>query len=301
MCFIEINTLATLQKILSRSLTNPMSRIAKFIAVTFFALASVVMQAEPVRPLKQPATNTVDFPETEIRAIITEVAKLFALKVAIPEQLTGHTSVKLRDVTWQQLYKVILQPIGYEFIERGSAVTVLRNEEVDALPPDKNVVEILFQQPQSLADYIRKIYVDRVKLEVLAEELIVVTNPRYTQMVLNEIERLDSPRERLDPFPRKVYFPEKIPAQPLQSEAEWMPQKQPEIMETQIIIVQWIDAYAATSVVKREFPDLSKVVPDRRSNALVVTCTPLQFRKVQALVKYLDDKKWYTRPEKKAL
>src|SRR5450432_2483344 len=58
-------------------------------------------------------TLSVDFPDEEIRTVLRNVADLFELNLVIPDTLQGKTSVKLRDVTWRQIFKVVLEPVGY--------------------------------------------------------------------------------------------------------------------------------------------------------------------------------------------
>ena len=58
-------------------------------------------------------TLSVDFPDEDIRTILRNVADLFELNIVMPEALRGKTTVKLRDVTWRQIFENILrQPNG---------------------------------------------------------------------------------------------------------------------------------------------------------------------------------------------
>ena len=53
-------------------------------------------------------TLSVDFPDEDIRTILRNVADLFELNIVMPEALRGKTTVKLRDVTWRQIFENIL-------------------------------------------------------------------------------------------------------------------------------------------------------------------------------------------------
>ena len=70
-------------------------------------------------------TLSVDFPDEEIRNVLRNVADLFELNLVIPEALQGKTSIKLRDVTWRQIFTVVLQPVGYTFVEEGNIIKVV--------------------------------------------------------------------------------------------------------------------------------------------------------------------------------
>src|SRR5688572_23910626 len=59
---------------------------------------------------------SVDFPDEDIRNILRNVADLFELNLIIPETLQGKATIKLRNVTWRQIFAKVLTPIGYGFI-----------------------------------------------------------------------------------------------------------------------------------------------------------------------------------------
>ena len=55
-------------------------------------------------------TLSVDFPDEDIRNILRNVADLFELNIIMPETLQGKTTIKLRDVTWRQIFQNVLDP-----------------------------------------------------------------------------------------------------------------------------------------------------------------------------------------------
>jgi len=79
-------------------------------------------------------TLSVDFPDEEIRNVLRNVADLFELNLVIPEALQGKTSIKLRDVTWRQIFQVVLQPVGYTFVEDGNIIKVVTQESLNLEP-----------------------------------------------------------------------------------------------------------------------------------------------------------------------
>ena len=72
----------------------------------------------PAERSEQADTISVDFPDEDVRVIIRNVADLFGLNVVIPQELTGRVSLKLRDVTWPQLFQVILEPFELHLYHR---------------------------------------------------------------------------------------------------------------------------------------------------------------------------------------
>lgn len=84
-------------------------------------------------------TLSVDFPDEEIRTVLRNVADLFELNLVIPDTLQGKTSIKLRDVTWRQIFKVVLEPVGYTFIEDGNIIKVVTTESLNLEPLSTDV------------------------------------------------------------------------------------------------------------------------------------------------------------------
>lgn len=79
-------------------------------------------------------TLSVDFPDEEIRNVLRNVADLFELNLVIPDTLQGKTSIKLRDVTWRQIFQVVLNPVGYTYIEDGNIIKVVTAESLNMEP-----------------------------------------------------------------------------------------------------------------------------------------------------------------------
>ncbi|MFT3830072.1 MAG: secretin N-terminal domain-containing protein [Opitutaceae bacterium] len=82
---------------------------------------------------------SVDFPNEEIRTILRNVADMFELNLVVPETLQGRTSIKLRNVTWRQIFREVLGPVNYTFIEDENIIRVV---SVDALAQEPNVTEV---------------------------------------------------------------------------------------------------------------------------------------------------------------
>src|SRR5258708_39742932 len=79
-------------------------------------------------------TLSVDFPDEDIKTILRNVADLFELNLVVPDTLTGKTSIKLRDVTWRQIFQVVLAPVGYTYIEEHNIIKVVSNELLQQEP-----------------------------------------------------------------------------------------------------------------------------------------------------------------------
>src|ERR1035441_1675977 len=127
----------------------------KFTYLVFLlALAAACANAQPAAPADNPPANpddvsiketeapklnvtkgakdtlSVDFPNEDIRTILRNVADLFELNLVIPDTLQGKASIKLRDVTWRQIFQVVLAPAGYTFIEDNNIIKVVSLESL---------------------------------------------------------------------------------------------------------------------------------------------------------------------------
>lgn len=83
---------------------------------------------------KDKDTLSVDFPDTDIREILRNVADLFELNLVMPDTLQGKASVKLRDVTWRQIFDVVLKQVGYTFIEKDNIVKIVSLRDLETEP-----------------------------------------------------------------------------------------------------------------------------------------------------------------------
>src|SRR5581483_11703427 len=75
-------------------------------------------------------TLSVDFPDEDVRNILRNVADLFELNIIMPETLQGKTTIKLRDVTWRQIFQNVLDPLNYTYVEDGNIIKIVSKESV---------------------------------------------------------------------------------------------------------------------------------------------------------------------------
>ncbi|HLP67920.1 MAG TPA: secretin N-terminal domain-containing protein, partial [Rhizobium sp.] len=121
-----------------------------FAAASLCALPMVAQNSAPAVSPDAPTPSTatlnekkdlisVDFPNEEIRTILRNVADMFELNLVVPETLQGRTSIKLRNVTWRQIFREVLTPVGYTFMEDENIIRVV---SVDALAQEQTVTEV---------------------------------------------------------------------------------------------------------------------------------------------------------------
>jgi len=146
-------------------------------------------------------TISVDFPDEEVRTIIRNVADLYDLNVVIPDTLVGSTSIKLRNVTWRQVFEVVLDPLGYTYIEDRNIIKVKSKEELTNEPTVTRVFLINYAVAStlqtSLAPLIDTAAGGRVQVDKRTNALLITERPSQMNEIQTIIERLDRPNPQV--------------------------------------------------------------------------------------------------------
>src|SRR5688500_13789837 len=115
----------------------------KLFSVPLFGclLAHSLGAASPASPTPdREVRHSVEYTDTDIRMILRQVSDLYDIPLIIPDRLQGRATIKLRDVKWEQLFKKILEPIGYTYVWDGSVATIESIKKEDTLkdlpPPE---------------------------------------------------------------------------------------------------------------------------------------------------------------------
>jgi type IV pilus assembly protein PilQ len=74
---------------------------------------------------KDAETMTADFPNEDIPTLLRNIAEFYHLDLApLPESVQGRITIRLRNVTWQEVFQAALAPIGHTFSEQNRRITV---------------------------------------------------------------------------------------------------------------------------------------------------------------------------------
>lgn len=146
-------------------------------------------------------TLSVDFPDEDIRTILRNVADLFELNLVIPETLQGKTSIKLRDVTWRQIFEVILTPVGYTYIEQGSIIKVVSLESLAQEPVNTEVFTLSYARAAD-AQVVISSLVDtsaggKLVVDARSNSLIITERPSRMNRIRPIIEQLDKATDQV--------------------------------------------------------------------------------------------------------
>jgi type IV pilus assembly protein PilQ len=146
-------------------------------------------------------TISVDFPDEDVRTILRNVADLFDLNLVIPDTLQGRTSIKLRNITWRQVFEVVLEPLGFTYVEDRNIIRVKSVEELTTEPVDTRVFVVNFARAEDIQGSISPL-VDsaaggQIKVDKRSNALVITERPSRMNKIQEIIERLDKPNQQV--------------------------------------------------------------------------------------------------------
>ncbi|MFP4281303.1 MAG: secretin N-terminal domain-containing protein [Opitutales bacterium] len=146
-------------------------------------------------------TISVDFPDEDVRTIIRNVADLYELNVVIPEALVGSVSLKLRDVSWRQVFDVVLEPLNHTWVEDGNIIKIKSLDELLAEPVSTRVFVIDFATAGEIAESVGPM-VDggaggRLQVDTRSNALVITERPSRMGDIQAIIQRLDRPTDQV--------------------------------------------------------------------------------------------------------
>jgi len=144
---------------------------------------------------------SVDFPNEEIRTVLRNVADLYMLNLVVPETLQGTTSIKLRDVSWRQIFSVVLEPVGYTHVEEGNIIKVVSREALNFEPAVTEIFTLNYATASAVSGTINNL-VDpeaggRVQVDNRTNSLIVSERQSRMNSLREVIGRLDKPTQQV--------------------------------------------------------------------------------------------------------
>jgi type II secretory pathway component GspD/PulD (secretin) len=146
-------------------------------------------------------TLSVDFPDEEIRNILRNVAELFDLNLVIPDSLQGKTSVKLHDVTWHQIFQVVLSPVGYTYIEDGNIIKIVSNESLTQEPVSTEIFVINYAKAAdimpTLASLVDAAAGGKIVIDTRTNSLVITERPSRMKRIRPVIDQLDRPTDQV--------------------------------------------------------------------------------------------------------
>ena len=163
------------------------------------SVAGAMPVAAPVTRDKD--TLSVDFPDEDIKTILRNVADLFELNLVVPDTLVGKTSIKLRDVSWRQIFQVVLSPVGFTYIEEGNIIKIVSNELMQSEP---GTTEVFILNNAKAADIKPTIdgLIDAAKggkivVDARSNALVITEKPSQLKRISTIIQQLDKATDQV--------------------------------------------------------------------------------------------------------
>ncbi|MDA9589166.1 MAG: secretin N-terminal domain-containing protein [Opitutae bacterium] len=155
----------------------------------------VVKSTGGIATIASEETISVDFPDEDVRTILRNVADLFDLNVVIPDSLQGRTSVKLRNITWRQVFEVVLKQLDYTYVEDRNIIEVISMAELTMEPVDTRVFIVNYAKANEIQNSISPL-VDpaaggRLEVDVRSNALVITERPSRMNKIQEIIDRLD--------------------------------------------------------------------------------------------------------------
>lgn len=146
-------------------------------------------------------TISVDFPQEDVRDIIRSVAELYELNVVIPESLAGSVSIKLRNVTWQQVFNVVLEPLNYTYVIDGNIIKIRSQAELAVEPVDTRVFIVDFAKAVDIRSSVEPL-IDpaaggKIQVDIRSNALVITERPSKMKDIQAIIQTLDQPTEQV--------------------------------------------------------------------------------------------------------
>jgi len=146
-------------------------------------------------------TISVDFPDEDVRQIVRNVADLYELNVVIPETLVGSVSIKLRDVSWRQVFDVVLEPLNFTWVEDGNIIKIKSIDDLLAEPVTTRVFIINYatagEIQGSIAPMVDASAGGRLQVDTRSNALVITERPSRMNDIQAIIDRLDRPTDQV--------------------------------------------------------------------------------------------------------
>lgn len=164
-------------------------------------VAPAAESAAPASVSRDKDTLSVDFPDEDVKTILRNVADLFELNLVVPDTLTGKTSIKLRDVTWEQIFQVVLSPVGYSYVKEGNIIKIVSNE---LLQQEPGTTEVFVLNNAKAADIKPTIdgLIDaatggKIVIDGRSNALVITERPSRMGRIRGIIEKLDKATDQV--------------------------------------------------------------------------------------------------------
>ncbi len=228
-------------------------------------------------------TISLNVDDQEIRVILRNIAELFELNIVIPDDLTGRTSLNLKDVTWQQVFNIVLEEKGYSWQEVNGIIRIRKGTSTETGADPR----VKLQGDGSLLVEFRSTPVaDIISLIAQTVELNVVIPPNEGLMAeidlrLSGVSWQQVFSVTLGQFGFGYIDQDGIIIVKSLEEINGVPDV------SRVFHVKYSEADSIAKLIQSQ-SGVKGVVTDPRSNVVIVTGNPSRFAEIKALIETLD-------------
>jgi general secretion pathway protein D len=248
------------------------SNITVSIATVFTLIAAVFMTATGASA-QEDRTISIDTQDTDIRSLLTSLAKAHGINLILGDSVKGSVSISLKDVPPMKAIELILTANGFVMDKVVDVVIAGKAEEIkDFLPKTLKIVPLKHISAAEIAQTLTGVAAGQAQIfPITRVNSIIITGP---ESIIQQLEQLTN------------LLDVEIPAEP-------------EVpMVTRIFPLK----YSQASSLKEIISDLSspegKANVDTTGNSIVVTDIPAVLDRIEEVISQLDTETPYMLDEK---
>lgn len=291
---------------LARSITDPIERARQAVAQnserfntqtsaqdgdsSSSSAATSGDQTDEIRPEVKSGTSSsgeetisLNVDNQEISVILRNIAELFELNIVIPEDLEGTTSLNLRDVTWQQVFDIVLEEKGYSWVDENGIIRVRkggqgedsRDTRVQVLPTGLLKIDFRSTPVSSIISLVA----EKLNLNVVVppeEALLSELDLRLVDVTWEQVFHVTLAQ---------------VGYGYINADGIVLVRSLDQINEvpdvSRVFQVKYSEAESIATLLKEQ-SGVKRVVTDSRSNVVIVTGNPSRFAEIKALIETLD-------------
>jgi len=242
------------------------------VAMVFVLIAAVLMMATGVTA-QQGGTISIDTQDTDIRSLLTSLAKAHGINLILGDSVKGLVSISLKDVPPMKAIELILTANGFVMDEVFDVVIAGKAEEIkDFLPKTLKIVPLQHVSAAEIAQTLTGVAAGQAQIfPITRVNSIIITGP---ESVIQQLEQLTN------------LLDVEIPTEP-------------EVpMVTKIFLLKYTQASSLQKIISDLSSPEGKVSVDSTGNSIAVTDIPAVLDRIEEVISQLDTETPYMLAEK---
>ena len=108
--------------------------------------------------------------------------------------MQGKASIKLRDVSWRQIFQSVLSPINFTYIEEGNIIKIVSNDSLQIEPVSTEVFVVNYSRAADLLPTLTTLVdatIGKIVVDARSNALVITERPTRMNRIRPIIEQLD--------------------------------------------------------------------------------------------------------------